>query len=51
VLITLDMSQKPCIFLAFNLACPKQTTQASGCQGKRSGLTAVSGVVDWFMPC
>jgi len=41
MLTILNMSQKSYIFLAFNLACPKKTTQAKGCQGKRSGLTTV----------
>jgi len=46
----LQTSQKPSMFLAFTLACPKQPTQASGRLGKRSSLTAVSGVAHWFMP-
>jgi len=44
------LSKNTCCFLAFTLACPKQTTQAGSCQGKRSGLTASRGVVDSFMP-
>jgi hypothetical protein len=38
------------LFFAVAWACFFFTTQAMGCQGKRSGLTAYGGVVHLLMP-
>jgi hypothetical protein len=48
---TLLDEPKTLLFFGFQRGMPISDHAAQGCQGKRIGLTALSGVAHWFMPC